>query len=72
MAISIQKKILISLFSAVMFIILSLPLVYMFTNNVLTKLINVQTLSVQNCPTITGIFIHGIVFALLTLLSMYV
>ena len=71
MTISTKKKVLISLFSAVLFIILSLPIVYEFTNNLFTKLANVQTLSAENCPTIEGIIIHGLVFAILTLLSMY-
>lgn len=71
MTISTKKKVLISLFSAVLFIILSLPIVYMFTNNVFSKLINVHTLDSKNCPTLVGIIIHGVVFAIITLASMY-
>jgi len=72
MGVSTKKKILISLFSAVLFIILSLPLVYMFTNNLLFRLMQINTLSDQHCPTLTGVFIHGLVFAILTLITMYI
>lgn len=74
----LSQKVLISLFSAILFIIFSLNIVYQFTNyifnlinNNLLHLQNYQILSENGCPTTFGIAIHAFLFAIVVLLSMY-
>lgn len=67
----LRQKLLISLFCSILFIIISLPIVYHFTNGILETL-NIHVLGADGQPTITGLVVHAIVFGLVVLLSMYV
>ena len=67
----LKQKLLISLFCAILFIILSMPIVYHFTNGILETL-DLHVLGLDGNPTITGLVVHAIVFALIVLLTMYV
>ena len=66
----LKQKLLISLFCSILFIILSLPIVYHFTNGILETL-DVHLLGMDGNPTITGLVVHAIVFGLIILLTMY-
>ena len=59
-----RSKWMISLWSAVLFILISMPFTYMATNMV-GKLVGVQLASGNGCPTILGLFVHTIVFLLI-------
>lgn len=64
---TLQKKIGISIFSALIFTLVNLPQTYKFTNSLTQyELYNNST----NCPTNMGLIIHAIVFFALTFLSM--
>lgn len=69
--VSLKQKLLISLFSAILFIIISMPIVYHFTNGIFETL-DLHILGADGQPTVTGLVIHAIVFGLVILLSMYV
>lgn len=62
---TLQQKVQISLGSAVLFSIINLPQTYKLTDSLLPcKLIE------KNCPTHMGLFLHTVVFFLITLLTM--
>ena len=65
---SLKLKLLISLFSAVLFALLSLPVVYVFTNG-LAKSVGLSFLE-NGVPTPLGIAVHAIVFAVIAFLLM--
>ena len=67
-AFGLPEKTIISLEQGVFFYLLSLPIVYKLTNMLLP---NVQTIR-NGAPTLVGIFLHSIVFAIVTLVTMYV
>jgi len=64
----LSEKTIISLEQGMFFYLLSLPIVYKFTNMLLP---NVQTIR-NGAPTLVGILMHSIVFAIVTLVTMYV
>jgi|UniRef100_A0A6C0KPS4 hypothetical protein len=66
----LQQKLLISLFCSILFIILSMPIVYHFTNGIFETL-DIHVLGIDGNPTITGLVLHAIVFGLIVLLTMY-
>ena len=68
MALSEQKKILISVFSGLIFLLLSKRDTYILTNSILSRW-GVIT-AVSGCPTMVGVLIHTLVFILITWLSM--
>lgn len=59
----LQEKLYISIFSAFLFALVSLPDTYKLTNNVVNTYSN-------GCPTGNGLLLHTFVFFLLTFLSM--
>jgi hypothetical protein len=61
---SLQQKLMISLGSAALFVLVSHPAVYKFTNGLIGGLTS------NGCPTLLGLASHAVVFYLLTLLSM--
>ena len=63
---TLNKKVLISASSAILFFFVNAPEVYKITNN----LINQKLINSNNCPTNLGILIHTIIFFVLTYLSM--
>jgi len=63
------NKFLISVYAAVLFLIISLPDVYKLTNQYLSPLIG-RPLYGANGPTMTGLLVHTLVFLLITRLSM--
>jgi hypothetical protein len=72
------QKVLISIFSAILFIIFSLHIVYQFTNFIfefLNKRIfhlqNFRILSEDGNPSLFGITVHAFLYAIVVLLSMY-
>lgn len=66
---SVQVKLLISLLTAVLFIIFSMPIVYVFMNG-LTKNVGLELLDSAGCPSLTGILVHAVVFGLVVFLLM--
>jgi len=62
----LQKKVLVSLKSAALFVLLNLPVVYQFTNRVFGNTWNVAA----QCATPLGIVVHAGVFFLLSYLMM--
>ncbi|MCJ7638245.1 MAG: hypothetical protein MUO21_12210 [Nitrososphaeraceae archaeon] len=62
---SFNQKLMISIFSAVLFILVSLPATYNLTNSV-----GLNTYS-AGCPTYNGLLLHSFVFFLLSFLSMW-
>lgn len=65
---SFDQKVLISLFSAVLFVLVSLPQTYQVTN-FLTKNVGQKTVS-NGCPTVFGLLLHTLVFVVLSFYSM--
>lgn len=63
------NKFLISVYAAVLFLVVSLPDVYKLTDRYLGPLIG-QRLYGERGPTMTGLLVHAAVFMILTLLSM--
>lgn len=64
---TLEQKSLISLGSAITFLIVNLPLTYRFTNSILPfSTFNTAT----NCPTSAGLLVHALVFFLITFLTM--
>jgi hypothetical protein len=61
---SLNKKLSISLWSALLFVLVSLPQTYKFTDSL------VPVSLYQNCPTHLGLLLHTSVFFLLSYLSM--
>lgn len=59
------KQLKISLFSAMIFAVVSMPAVYKLTNKVLPTFDESS-----NCPTVLGLGVHAVVFYILTYLSM--
>jgi len=68
-AVTSNQKWTISLFSALIFILLSLPFVYQLTNQLLAPM-GIPTIDINGTPTLTGIIIHGVVYLLITRLVM--
>jgi len=68
---TIQVKLLISLLTAVLFIIFSMPILYAFMNG-LTKNIGLRLINSAGCPSMTGILVHAVVFALVIFLIMLI
>lgn len=58
----------ITIFSAVLFLMVVHPMTYNLTNNLLEGILG--TVSVNGCPTNTGLVLHTIVFILLVRYSM--
>jgi Na+/glutamate symporter len=52
-----------SIYSALVFLIISCPYTYLLVNKLLGKYIKISSLN--GCPTIVGIFVHSLVFALI-------
>jgi hypothetical protein len=61
---SLQEKLHISIFSAFLFALVSLPYTYKLTNSVVNTYSN-------DCPTGNGLLLHTFVFFILTFLSMW-
>jgi len=68
--VSNDKKWAISFISAVFFIIISSPQMFNLTNNIFKTYFNIETVDEFEKPTWWGIFLHGIVFMLITRLLM--
>jgi len=65
---SSSEKWQITFFSAFLFLLVVNPYTYNFTQYILGKVVG--TISVNGCPTITGLILHTIVFILLVRYSM--
>ena len=63
--VSSRQKWLISILSAIIFIIISMPILYKFTNKICPGI-----LDINGTPTIMGICIHALVFMLITRIIM--
>jgi hypothetical protein len=64
-----SKKWLISLYSALLFIVIASPFVYGLVNSV-TSLIGINIASESGCPNALGLIIHSVVFLLIVRISM--
>jgi len=65
-----QKKWMISFLSAIVFVIVSTPQTFKFTNNIFEKYFCIKTIDEFEKPTWSGIFLHALVFMLITRLLM--
>jgi len=65
-----QKKWMISFISAIIFIIVSTPQTFKFTNDIFEKYFCIKTIDDFEKPTWSGIFLHAVVFMLITRLLM--
>ena len=61
-----QKKWMISLISAVVFVLVSTPQTFKFTNDIFEKYFCIKTIDEFEKPTWSGIFLHALVFMLIT------
>ena len=59
-----QKKWLISIFSGLIFLLLSSPMLYKLTDSV-TECIGFSLASSKGCPSMIGLLVHTIVFVLI-------
>ena len=62
-----MQKVHISLIYAVLFAVLSLPIVYKLTNLIISGLVDEN-----GYPTIFGILVHALVFLIISVLLMYI
>jgi len=65
---TLEEKLVICIWSAALFILVNLPQTYSLTSSLTT--LNLYD-SETNCPTNLGIFVHTLVFFILTYLSMW-
>jgi hypothetical protein len=64
---SLNDKIYISVVSAILFLLVSLPMTYQITNS-----LGLRTLQSAGCPSWVGIFLHTAVFGLLSFVLMLI
>lgn len=67
---SSSQKWQITLFSALIFLLVVSPCTYKITQNIFGNILKIGTVSVNGCPTTYGIFLHTIVYILLVRYSM--
>jgi hypothetical protein len=67
--ISLAEKVLISLMSAILFIVIGSPMLYKLVNSLTTKA-GLVIASPDGCPNLKGLAVHGVVFFLVVLLIM--
>lgn len=65
-----QKKWMISFISAIIFILVSTPQTFKFTNSIFEKYFCIKTIDEFEKPTWSGILLHALVFMLITRLLM--
>ena len=65
-AVDTRKKVMISMFAALIFLIISSPYMYNLTNKIF-----LGKLAMNGCPTLLGLGVHTFVFFLIVLGSMY-
>jgi hypothetical protein len=64
------QKVLVTLLSVLLFVVVSLPWTYQLTNMVFGKLF--KTAEANGCPTAAGLALHAVVFGLLVYGTMFV
>ena len=67
--ISLVQKVVISLMSAILFIVIGSPMMYKLVNSLTTK-VGLVIASPDGCPNLKGLAVHGVVFFLVVLLIM--
>ena len=67
--ISLAEKVVISLISAILFIVIGSPMMYKFVNSLTTKA-GLVIANADGCPNLKGLAVHGVVFFLVVLLIM--
>ena len=67
--ISLAQKVVISLMSAVLFIVIGSPMLYKLVNS-LTSKYGLDIASPDGCPNLKGLAVHGVVFFLAVLIIM--
>ena len=67
--ISLVQKVVISLMSTILFIVIGSPMVYKLVNS-LTSKYGLDIASPDGCPNIKGLVVHGIIFFIVVLLIM--
>lgn len=65
-----EKKISATIQAIIVFIIVSLPMTYNFTNGIFDSLLGVQLTESSGCPNITGLLIHALVFGVIVYILM--
>jgi hypothetical protein len=68
--VSTAKKIKISVYSGLLFLVIASPFMYNIVNS-LTHGLGVFVLNQTGCPTYVGVILHAVVFTLLTFGMMY-
>ena len=69
--ISNYKKWSISLFSGLLFFIMSLPKLYSLIHSVVNRIISYDVINTYGCPTIKGVVLHSIVFVFIVRICMW-
>ena len=54
-----------TLITTFIFLVISNPVTYVFVNNTIGKLINIQVSDGTGCPTIAGMLVHAAIFTLI-------
>lgn len=66
--VSLKKKILISILSGILFLVLSLPFTYSLINTFTIKMgLDIES---GGCPNMKGVVVHSVVFILVTFILM--
>jgi hypothetical protein len=66
--VSLKKKLLISILSGILFLIISLPFTYKLVNEFTSKMgLDIES---GGCPNMKGIAVHSVVFVLVTFIIM--
>lgn len=70
MSILYEKKITGTIQAIIVFIIISLPMTYNFTNGIFDSLLGVQLTEYNGCPNMIGLLIHALVFGVIVYILM--
>ncbi len=65
-----EKKISATIQAIIVFIIVSLPMTYNFTNGIFDSLLGIQLTEFSGCPNMTGLLIHALVFGVIVYILM--
>jgi uncharacterized membrane protein len=65
-----EKKISATIQSMIVFIIVSLPVTYNFTNGIFDSLLGIQLTESSGCPNMIGLLIHALVFGVIVYILM--
>jgi len=65
-----EKKWGISLYSAILFLVIASPILFKLVNNLTVNFAGVSIVNENGCPNIIGLILHALVFMIIVRLSM--